>query len=165
MKKMVVGLWIIGWGMWVCPVDAQVGTKKTPDQRVEKLLQEAELKYKIDDDGDFMLGNRIDEQRTQLAWILSNTSKLGTIEIRQIWSIAYRSEEPIPPKIAARLLEQNGQVKLGAWQIRKMGNHYVAVFAAQIAADTDKQTLLLAIHAVTSSADEMEKELTNKDDF
>ncbi|HOM16056.1 MAG TPA: hypothetical protein PLQ00_01940, partial [Thermoguttaceae bacterium] len=75
------------------------------------------------------------------------------------------SKEPIPPKIAARLLEQNGQVKLGAWQIRKMGENYVAVFSAQIAANTDVKTLLLALQAVTSTADEMEKELTDKDDF
>jgi hypothetical protein len=46
-----------------------------------------------------------------------------------------------------------------------MGENYVAVFSAQIAANTDVKTLLLALQAVTSTADEMEKELTDKDDF
>ncbi|MCS7304335.1 MAG: hypothetical protein NZ602_04425 [Thermoguttaceae bacterium] len=165
MNRMVVSVLLIGVLQAAPMAFGQLGAKKSPDQRVEKLLQEAELKYKIDEDGDFVLGNRIDDERTQLAFILSRTSQLGTMEIRQIWSIGYRSKEPIPPKIAARLLEQNGQVKLGAWQIRKMGDHYVAVFAAQIAADTDTKTLLLALHAVTTTADEMEKELTGKDDF
>jgi hypothetical protein len=165
MNRMVVSVAAIAGSLIGTMAYAQLGAKKSPDQRVEKLLQAAELKYKIDEDGDFVVGNRIDEQRTQLAWILSRTSPLGTMEIRQIWSIAYRSEEPISPKIAARLLEQNGQVKLGAWQVRKMGQHYVALFCAQIAADTDTKTLLLALHAVTTTADEMEKELTGKDDF
>ncbi len=165
MNRILVGLLLMGGSLVSQTAFGQVGAKPMADQRVEKLLQAAELKYRIDEDGDFVLGNRIDEQRTQLAWILSRTSQLGTMEIRQIWSIAYRSAEPIPPKIAARLLEQNGQVKLGAWQIRKMGENYVAVFAAQIAADTDTKTLLLALHAVTTTADEMEKELTGKDDF
>ncbi|HOM16055.1 MAG TPA: hypothetical protein PLQ00_01935, partial [Thermoguttaceae bacterium] len=89
MKKLIVGLLVIGGGVLVCPAYAQVGVKKTPDQRVEKLLQEAELKYKVDEDGDFMLGNRLEGERTQLAWILSNTSQLGSLEIRQIWSIGY----------------------------------------------------------------------------
>lgn len=165
MKKIVVGFLIMVWGGLAHPVGAQVGAKKTGDPRVEKILQETELKYKVDDDGDFMLGNRVSDERTQLAWILSNTSKLGTLEIRQVWSIAYRSKDPIPAEIATRLLEQNSQVKLGAWQIRKMGENYVAMFVAQIAADSDKQTLLLTLHAVTTTADEMEKELTKKDDF
>jgi len=150
----------------VLAVFGQVGGRKTtPDQRVEKLLKEAGLKYEIDEDGDFVLGNQIDAKRTQLAWIMSRTSQLGHLEIREIWSIGYRSKGPIPAKIAARLLEQNGQVKLGAWHIRKMGEYNVAVFAAQIAADTDATTLLLALHAVTTTADEMEKELTGKDEF
>ena len=135
------------------------------DPRVEKLLKAAELNYKVDKDGDFRLGNQVTEERTQLAWILSNTSTLGSLEIREVWSVAYRSKQPFSKDIANKLLEQNTQVKLGAWQIRKMGEDYVAVFSAQIAADSDEMTLLLALQAVTTTADLMEKELTGKDDF
>ncbi len=164
MKKMVVVL----TATLVCLapfVIAQVGAKKAGDPRVEKILKEADLKYTVDGDGDFRLINDVGDGRTQLALILSNTSELGTLEIRQIWSIAYGSKTPFSARVANRLLEQNSRVKLGAWQVRTMGDDYVAVFSAQIAADTDRLSLLSALHAVTTTADEIEKELTGKDDY
>lgn len=164
MKKMVVVL--IATLVCLAPfASAQVGAKKAGDSRVEKILKEADLKYTVDGDGDFRLGYNVGDGRTQLIWILSNTSELETLEIRQIWSIAYRSKTPFSAGVANRLLEQNAKVKLGSWQVRKMGDDYVAVFSAQIAADTDRLSLLLALHAVTTTADEIEKELTGKDNY
>lgn len=164
MKKMVVVL--IATLVCLAPLaSAQVGAKKAGDPRVEKILKEADLKYTVDGDGDFRLSNDVGDGRTQLVWILSNTSELGTLEIRQIWSIAYRSKTPFSARVANRLLEENSKVKLGSWQVRKMGDDYVAVFSAQIAADTDRLSLLLALHAATTTADEIEKELTGKDDY
>ena len=151
-------------GLTTC-AGAQVGALKTGDPRVEKLLEESDLKYRVDKDGDFRIGNKMEGDRTQIAFILSNTSELGSLEIRQIWSVGYHSKSPFSESVANRLLEQNSKVKLGAWQVRKMGEDYVAVFVAQIAADTDKLSLLVTLHAVTTTADEMEKELTGKDDF
>lgn len=144
---------------------AQVGAKKAGDPRVAKVLNEAGLRYSVDADGDFLLSNDVGDGRTQLVWILSNTSELGTLQIRQIWSVAYRSRTPLSPWVANRLLEQNSNVKLGSWHVRKMGGDYVAVFSAQMVADTDQMPLLMALHAVTTTADEMENELTDKDDF
>lgn len=174
MKKLIMCALCLATAMLVQEADAQVGarpvapvTPKHPsDPRVEKLLKDADLKYTVDTDGDFRLGTTLENGRTQIAWVLSETDRLfETMEIRKVWSIAYRSPTPFGPDIANRLLEQNGNVKLGAWQVRKMGNDYVAVFEAQIAADTDVLSLLLALHAVTSTADEMEKELSQKDEF
>lgn len=147
------------------PAWSQVGAKKSGDERVKKLLEDAEIKYEVDKDGDFKLINEVNDGRTQLVFVLSETSKLGTLEIRQLWSVAYRSKDPFPALIANRLLEANSEVKLGAWQTLKMGNDYLAIFSAQVAADTDRRSLLLALHAVTTTADEIEKELTGKDDF
>ena len=152
------------------PAAAQVGAKPTGDVRVKSLLTDLSLKFEVDADGDFRLLNETTEGRTQLVWVLSQTTKLGegepgAIEIREVWSIAYRSKTPFSAKIANRLLEQNAKVKLGSFQVRKMGEEYVAVFSAQIAADTDKRTLLLAILAVQSTADQLELELTEKDDY
>ena len=164
MKKMVVVL--IATLVCLAPfAGAQVGTKKAGDPRVEKLLKETDVKYTVDRDGDFLLLNDVGDGRTQLLWILSNTSNLGTLEIRQIWSIAHKSKTLFSAKVANRLLEQNSEVKLGAWQVRRLGDDYVAIFSAQIAADTDLLPLLLALHAVSTTADEMEKKLTGKDDY
>ena len=151
-------------GLTTC-AGAQVGALKTGDPRVEKLLKDADLKYRVDKDGDFRLVNETKSDRRQIAFILSNTSKLRSLEIREVWSVGYRSKSPFSASVSNRLLEQNSKVKLGAWQVRKMGEDYVAVFVAQIAADTDKLSLLLSLHAVTTTADEMEEELTGKDDL
>lgn len=147
------------------PVAAAASKSKEGDQRVKLLLDEVGLKYKVDSDGDYVLVNDMGEGRTQQAWILSNTAQLGTMEIREVWSVGYRSDTPLSATIANKLLEQNGKVKLGAWHVRKMGGQHVAVFHAQIAAESDKMSLLLALQAVTQTTDEMELELTGKDDY
>ncbi len=85
--------------------------------------------------------------------------------IREIWSIAYRLKEAIPAEVANRLLEQNGQVTLGAWHIRKMGTDHGASFSAQIAADTDQTTLRWALYGLPPRAHQMQKELTQKDEL
>ena len=143
---------------------AQVGMTNGGDPRVAALLDEAELSYEIDGDNDFGLVFEFNDGRSQLVWVLSDTVELDALEIREVWSIAHRSDEPLPERVARRLLSQNANVKLGAWQTRKMGDEYVALFSAQIAADTDVATLVTALQVVSATADEMEIELTGGDD-
>jgi hypothetical protein len=144
---------------------AQIGTKKIEaDSRVEKVLKEAELKYTIDGEGDFKLSKKVND-RIQAIFIISQTQNVGSIEVRQIWSIGYVSDAPLSAELANKLLEQNAKVKLGAWQVRKMGGKYVAVFSIQIGAEIDKFSLLLCLATVASTADDFEKEVTNKDTY
>jgi len=149
----------------VLPGFAQVGAKKAGDPRVTRPLEEAGLKSSMDDDGDFRLHNEVADGRSQLVWILSNTSELRDLEIREVWSIAYKSPNPFPAEVANRLLEENCQTKIGAWQMRKMGEDFVAVFSAQIAADTESGTLVTVLDAVAQTADNMEQELSTGDDW
>ncbi len=166
MKTLTTSAAVIMLACFTGAVHAQVGgAKKTGDSRIAELLREAELKYTVDNDGDFRLVNSLEGGRTQVAFIISNTSTLGLLEIREIWSAAYSSKAPLSAEVANRLLEQNSKVKLGAWQVRKMGDNYIVMFVAQIAATTDRLALLVALHAVTATADQMENELTGKDDF
>ncbi len=143
---------------------AQVGTRKIEsDARVEKLLKDAEIKYTVDNEGDFKIYMKARDDRLQAMWIISETQNVGSIEVRQVWSIGYVSDAPLTPAVMTKLLEENAKVKLGAWQERKMGDKYVAVFAAQVGADVDKFTLLTLMSAVATTADDMEKQLTGKD--
>jgi len=144
---------------------AQVGKKKAGDPRVSGLLDEAGLKASIDDEGDFRLHNEVADGRSQLVWILSKTSELRELEIREIWAIAFKSPTPFSADVANQLLEQNCQTKIGAWQMRKMGDDFVAVFSAQIAADTDVDSLTTVIDAVALTADNMEQELSEGDEW
>ncbi|MCK7495340.1 MAG: hypothetical protein MZW92_32815 [Comamonadaceae bacterium] len=103
--------------------------------------------------------------RRQVVWIPSGTSDFGALEIRQIWSIAHRSKGPLPVELANRLLDRNGAVILGAWLTEPAGDEVGVIFAVQVAAETDALSLQSAIHAVATTADSMESELTGKDDF
>jgi hypothetical protein len=137
----------------------------TADARVERLLKEVAAEYTVDEDGDFRLVYDIGGGRSQLIWIPSGTSDFGALEIRQVWSIAHRSQGPLPAELANRLLDRNGAVILGAWLTEPAGDELGVIFAVQVAAETDALSLRSAIHAVATTADAMENELTGKDDF
>jgi hypothetical protein len=137
----------------------------TADARVQRLLAEVAAEYTVDEDGDFRLVYDIGGGRSQLVWIPSSTSDFGALEIRQIWSIAHRSKGPLPADLANRLLDRNGAVILGAWLTEPAGDELGIIFAVQVAAETDMLSLRSAIHAVATTADAMEKELTGQDDF
>ena len=137
----------------------------TADARVERLLKEVAAEYTVDEDGDFRLVYDIGGGRSQLVWIPSGTSNFGALEIRQVWSIAHRSQGPLPVDLANRLLDRNGAVILGAWLTEPAGDELGVIFAVQVAAETDALSLRSAIHAVATTADAMENELTAKDDF
>jgi len=144
---------------------AQDAPAAVADARVERLLKEVTAEYSVDADGDFRLVYDIGGGRSQIVWIPSGTSDFGALEIRQIWSIAHRSRGPLPADLANRLLDRNGAVILGAWLTEQAGDEVGVIFAVQVAAETDALAMRSAIHAVATTADAMEKDLTGGDDF
>ncbi|MDX2232485.1 MAG: hypothetical protein NW220_22835 [Leptolyngbyaceae cyanobacterium bins.349] len=144
---------------------AQPGANKAGDPRVKTVLDKLGLKYEVNQDGDFKVGMEMQNGRTQLAWINSQTEKLGNIEIREIISPGYRSNGAIPEKVANQLLADSAQKKLGAWQVMSNGTTHVAVFVAKIESNGNPAVMEAALRLVLYSADEMEKALTGKDDF
>lgn len=155
--------------------------KQPPDARVKAALDAIGYKYEVDEDNDYKLVPLPTEQtgakpdgtliwRTQIVYINSNTEKYGTLEIREVLSPAFLSNGPLPSDVANRLLRENNSVKLGAWRLVVINTgpnagKYLAMFAAQIAADSDAESLRLTIKSVILIADRMEKELTGKDDY
>jgi hypothetical protein len=144
---------------------AQIGAKKEGDHRVKALLDKADLNYEVDKDGDYRLINGLENDRTQIVFIFSNTSNLGNMEIREIWSVGYLSDSIMPSSVAKDLLSENRIVKLGAWELGRFNGKEAGVFRAKIAADTDVKTLLMTLQAVSKTADEKEEELMSKDDL
>ena len=98
-------------------------------------------------------------------FVNSQTEKFGEFEIREIWSVGYVSETPFSTAIANRLLAHNELTKLGAWQTKKLSGKYVAAFSAKVSATMSPEQLRSALTAVYRSADEIEKELTGKDEY
>lgn len=153
---------------------AQVGSpaKKTPaDPRVKASLDEIGYKFELTADNDYKLVPiKTEGERSQLVYVNSNTEKYGTLEIREVLAPAFLSNGPLSAAVANRLLRENNSVKLGSWRLVVINNgpnagKYLAMYAAQIAADSDAESLRLTIKSVILIADRMEKELTGSDDY
>ena len=158
------------------------GTPKTAaDPRVKAALDKIGYKYELDSNNDYKLipiettqeGTSPDGKprwRSNLVYVNSNTEKYGTLEIREVLAPALLLDGPLSADMANRLLRENNSVKLGAWRVLivnegKNAGKRLVMFAAQISADSDAESLRLAIKSVILIADRMEKELTNADDY
>lgn len=133
------------------------------DPAIAAQLKKLGYEYEVDEDGDYKLTFGLDGDRSQLAFVLSNTEEFGKLRVREVWAPAYRaSGEAFPAEVANRLLEDSQDSKLGGWV--KQGN--MAVFVVKIAANASTDELDDALDYVLRSADEMEAELTpGQDEF
>jgi hypothetical protein len=137
------------------------------DPRVMRALNEAGLKYEVDDDGDYrVVMSWSEDNRSHLVFVNSLTEIMGGTEIREVWAVAYMSGEPsISGKLALRLLEDNARYKLGAWETGSNANGVRVHFNAKIPADASPALLQEVIGAVSATADELEKELLGTDEL
>ncbi|ALN57652.1 hypothetical protein GLE_2303 [Lysobacter enzymogenes] len=143
---------------------AEGAASKDGDPALRAQLQALGYKYEVDEDGDFVLTFALDEQRSQMAYVLSRTQRYGSLKVREIWSPAYRSADrgALPAAVANRLLEDGQLSKLGGW----VSQDGVAVFVVKLDADASQQTLDDAIDYAVRAADQMEAELTpGQDEF
>ena len=148
----------------VAPEPAEAKAGKAPDARVEANLKAAGLAYTLDG-GDFRLNYDLPDGRSQLVWVASGTATLDRLEIRDVWSVAYRAKGALSYEMSLRLLMENARMILGAWQVNQGADEYLVVFSAPVSATADAATLQEVIEVVTLSADRIEKELTGKDEF
>ncbi|MEJ7575503.1 MAG: hypothetical protein WKF74_00700 [Pyrinomonadaceae bacterium] len=139
------------------------------DPRVRAALDSLGMPYEIDGDGDYKLTLNVPNSngRTQLVYINTRTERLGSMEIREVWAPAIRSNGPFTEAISNQLLKISYDKELGAWQtmLFQNGQVYMAVYAAKIAAASDPQALRASIDAVLKTADAVELQVTGKDDF
>jgi len=133
------------------------------DPLIARHLDSLEYRYEVDEDGDYKLTFEVDDKRSQLAYVLSATEKFGNLQVREIWSPAYRAPTAqFPADVANRLLQDSQSSKLGGWV--KQGD--MAVFVVKIAANAAAGELDDALDFVLRSADQMEAALTQgKDEF
>ena len=85
-------------------------------------------------------------------------------EMREIYSVAFVSGQPPSPELAARLLEESGTAKIGAWVVRKVGDKFETAFRAIVPADFCEDELIPAVGIVAGFADGLEKAETDKDE-
>ncbi|HEX7374995.1 MAG TPA: hypothetical protein VF277_08465 [Steroidobacteraceae bacterium] len=134
------------------------------DPRVEAALRSSSVAY-TNDEGDFRLIYSLGGGRTQVVWVASATARIMKLELRDVWSLAYRGTGQVPAEMAKRLLTENARMVLGAWQVNQSPDKFLVVYLAQIPADADATSLQEVIEAVAVSADRIEQELTGADEF
>ena len=146
----------------VSNIFAQVGSDSPSyDERVQKLLRALDIEYTLDSGGNFKVDFDLGNGRSQRVLIWSNTNTYRNLEIREIWSIGYKSSSnTIPSVVANKLLEDTFSKKLGAWT---KADEY-AIFVVKISADTDSETLFSVLKIAVETADEMEEKLTGTRD-
>lgn len=167
MRTMVVVAGIVGLSLAVAgaPALGQIGAKPKADDRVRRALQDTDLKFSVDKDGDFRLDFTLVGGRTHVVFIASKTAQWGNMEIREVFALGYRSDTRLSRDNYEDMLKDNGRRKSGAWELHEKDGRYVAVFSVKVAADCSGESLKTVANGVAATADEMEKKLTDTDDL
>ncbi|MBD2358663.1 hypothetical protein H6G41_29385 [Tolypothrix sp. FACHB-123] len=156
---------IIGVAISMQTVSAQINNKPPADPRIKETLDKLGVKYEIIPNGDFKLLVETENKRAQVVFVESKTEKLGNLEIRYISSIGYVSPGAFSADIANKLLQNSSLNKVAAWQVFTKDKTHIAVLIGKIAANSDAETIKNIIVAVGYGADNIEKELSNKDEL
>lgn len=147
------------------PRDLSMARVSPTDTRVRTRLDALGLKYAVSPNGRFQMVFKTGEERTQIVVVESRTSKLVGVEIREVSAPAVVVKGALGEALARQLLEHNDAVKIGAWRIRVEAEETQIIFSAQIAAETDNDTLAVTIQAVAETADKLERDVTGKDEW
>lgn len=133
-----------------------------PDKAVGRALDTLKYTYEVDEDGDYKMVFDMDDGRSQLAFVRSTVEEFGKHKIREIWSPAYNSPgKQFPAAVANRLLEDSQDAKMGAW----VKQDQLAMFVVKVDATATPEQLSDAIDAAIRTADAMELELTEQDEY
>lgn len=132
------------------------------DKAVGRALDTLKYTYEVDEDGDYKMVFDMDDGRSQLAFVRSTVEEFGKHRIREIWSPAYNSPgKQFPAAVANRLLEDSQDAKMGAW----VKQDQLAMFVVKVDANASPEALSDAIDAAVRTADAMELELTEQDEY
>ena len=132
------------------------------DKAVARHLEKLGYTYEVDEDGDYQMVFDVEGDRTQIVYVRSSVEDFGTHNIREIWSPGYTSQtKQFPVAVANRLLEDSQDAKMGAW----VKQDQLAMFVVKVDANASSAALSDAIDAAMRTADAMENELTETDEY
>ncbi len=147
---------------------SQVIYKSAPkvDKRVVDKLATLKYQYDVAEDGTIKFIYPISKNnRSQTLYIRSVTDWYDQMEIREIYSVIYKSNKRPPEYMLAKVLFDNSRKKLGAWELIYEDEQYHILFNAKIRAEESPQNLKSVIEIVGAAADDMEKDLFIADNW
>ncbi len=137
-----------------------------PDPRVKTMLDRLDMAYEVDKDNDYRVPLRLDNDRTQTVYLLSDTNVQGDLEVREIWAYGYLTKEgELPAALAETLMNASRDLILGAWELAKTEDSRIAVLVVKLPVTASLDTLRSCLETVATQADAVEKQLTEQDEF
>lgn len=133
------------------------------DASVKARLEAAGIKYEVDSDNDFKVTYSFtNDNRTQLLFIISKTESVMGITVREVYSPAARLKQTkINGEKALKLLRDSRNNKIGSWEIDDELLYYVI----KVPDNINSEQLEAIMDIAAQTADDMERELTGRDDL
>jgi hypothetical protein len=140
---------------------------KTGDGRIRALLDELGAPYELNSSGNYEVTCEFKDKRSQKVFIVSDTTYVDQLEIRDVSTIGFVSDAPLHADIANALLIYNTEVAFGAWRLSRHDDDdgCTAVFTIHIAAATTAKSLETAIWQAARAGDTVEERFTSEDTF
>lgn len=141
--------------------DAKKAQEAANRALIEGLLKKAEIKYTVDDDGDYKLVFKMNDcTRTQGMWIETDIREVDGYRVLRLVSGAYRGTLTKP--MAMELLAD--VYKIGFWEIsQKDDGGCTVLFNAQVPASISPEDLKTCCEAVIEAADRLERKWSDSD--
>jgi hypothetical protein len=148
---------------------AAIGTAPAQATRggadISQQLDRLGLHYTLTKSGNYSVTFDLDGGRSQTAYIMGKTQKVGDTEIRELWSRAGTMDSLPTEEEMQALLEESGSAAMGFWSIEENDNGgYTIYFSVKVPVYLADSDLAALLEYTANTADQKEKELFNADD-
>lgn len=141
---------------------AAVPFARAADDSVASRLEARGIQAEVDEDGDYkVVLSYPDQQRTQIVFVGGGTESIGGFTVREVFAPAARLADGVDGDQALELLADSRSNKLGAWELA--GD--ILYFVIKLPEPLDAERLEVAMNIAASVADDLERELTGKDEL
>lgn len=138
------------------------------DPRVKQALDSLGIKYSINASNNFKVVYSMDKDkdRSQLAFVVSETVDYRSLEVREVWSVAAVLTEYPAQDVIEKLMAMNSTTKIGAWAIETADDgKFWVLYTVKVPAALSPKELTDIIYFVAEVSDEMEAELVGDDEY
>lgn len=144
---------------------APAPTQALDSGSIRDLLDKSGIPYEINEQGNFKIVRKFENDRTQLVLIYGRAWDYQGIKIRELWAPAFRVSGTLPADLANRLLQMSQDTKIGGWQVIEVEQDCLVTYAIKVVDRMTVDELRKWIDYVASYADATELEVTGKDDY
>ncbi|HUW71040.1 MAG TPA: hypothetical protein VMX33_12485 [bacterium] len=138
------------------------------DPRVKEALDSIGIKYSVNTSNNYKVVYSMDKDkdRSQLAFIVSETVNYRNLEVREVWSVAAVMTEYPGQDVIQKLMAMNSTTKIGAWAIEEADDgKFWVLYTVKVPAALSPKELADIVYFVAEVSDELEVELVGDDEY